>query len=388
MKKYNFDQTINRRTTYSVRWDVKEGELPLNIADMDFEVLPEIKEAIKKRSELDCYGYIDTPSEYYEAYIRWWKNRHSLELKKEWFMFSSSVVGSIDTILKTVLKCDEQVVMFTPVYNVFYNCVKNNQLVLKECELIYRRNSFEIDWDKLERLLSEERTKAFIFCNPHNPVGRGFSLEEIDRLINLCNKYDVCLISDEIHCDIDYNKSKYVSVFHSENSDYNKLILLLSPTKIFNVAGLQTSAVLIKDEKLREQIQNALYKEDIGEPNYFAVDPIIAAFTYGEDYVYQLNEYLSENFDYLRKFFAKFLSKLKIIPVHFTYLIWIDISASGLDSKTFASKLKSKTGLIVAPGINYGKTGDNFIRLNIATPRKNIEDACNRLLNFYKEIKL
>ena len=145
VKKYNFDKTIDRRITYSFRWNVKDCELPLNIADMDFEVLPEIKEAIKKRIELDCYGYIDTPKEYFEAYVRWWKERHNLLLDRNWFLFSSSVVGSIDTVLKHLLKENDQVVMFTPIYNVFYNCIKNNGLVLKECELIYKNNEYQID---------------------------------------------------------------------------------------------------------------------------------------------------------------------------------------------------------------------------------------------------
>lgn len=387
MKKYNFDKTIDRKTTYSVRWDVKEGELPLNIADMDFEVLPEIKEAIKKRSELDCFGYIDTPKEYFDAYIYWWKNRHDLELKREWFMFSSSVVGSIDSILKTLLKEKDQVVMMTPIYNVFYNCIKNAGLFLKANSLIYNGKTYDIDWDNLEKLLSEKETKAFILCNPHNPVGRGFSLEEIDRIINLCKQYDVYLISDEIHCDIDYNKNKYTSVFHSDISDYQKIILLLSPTKIFNIAGLQTSTVLIKDEQLKEKIQNGLYRDDIGEPNYFAVDPVIAAYNNGEQYVTRINEYLRENFEFLQYFFDKFLKNLKIVPVSFTYLIWIDISHYGLDSKEFTSGLKKNTGLIVAPGENYGKEGTYFIRLNIATPRYLLEDACNRLFKYIKQLE-
>lgn len=387
VKKYNFDKTIDRRVTYSFRWNVKDSELPLNIADMDFEVLPEIKEAIKKRSELDCYGYIDTPKEYFEAYVRWWKERHNLSLDRNWFLFSSSVVGSIDTVLKHLLKENDQVVMFTPIYNVFYNCIKNNGLVLKECELIYRDNEYKIDWDKFEKTILDKKTKAFIFCNPHNPVGRGFSLEEINRIINLCKKNNVYLISDEIHCDIDYNKSKYVSIFHSEYSTYKNIILLISPTKIFNIAGLQTSSLVIKDELLRQTVQNALYKEDIGEPNYFAVDPVVAAFTHGKQYVVELNEYLCENLEFLHKFFNKFLPNLKIIPIHYTYLLWIDISYYKLKSVEFASRLKNKTGLIVAPGKNYGENGDNFIRLNIATQRKNIEDACNRLFDFIKELE-
>ena len=385
MGKYNFDCSINRRKTYSCRWDVKEGELPLNIADMDFEVLPEIKQAIKDRSELDCYGYIQTPPEYFDAYIHWWKTRHNLELKREWFAFSCSVVGSIDSILKRVAKPSDQVVMFTPIYNVFYHCIKNNGLVLKECEFIYQDNKFDIDWDKFENVIKDEKTKAFIFCNPHNPVGRKFTLEEINKIINLCNKYDVYIISDEIHCDLDFNQDKYVSIFHSELSDYKKIVLLISPTKVFNIAGLQSSAVVVKDPELRELIQNGLHTDDIGEPNYFAVDPVIAAYNHGSEYVTELNTYLYENKRFLTEFLSKFLPNLKLVGGEFTYLMWVDISTYGLKSKEFCEQLRKETGVIFAPGLNYGKDGDNFIRINIATLRKNLEHACNKLLEFLKD---
>lgn len=387
MGKYNFDFSIDRRKTYSARWGVTENELPLNIADMDFEVLPEIKEAIKNRAELDCYGYIDTPKSYFEAYISWWKRRHDVELKLEWFSFSTSVVGSIDSILKRICKPNDQVVLFTPVYNVFFNCIRNNHLIVRECDLLEKDNSFEIDWDKFENILKEESTKAFILCNPHNPVGKGFSVSELDRIINLCAKYNVYLISDEIHCDLDMNIERYNSIFESRYSGYKNIILLISPTKVFNIAGLQSSAVVVKDKELHELVQNGLYQDDIGEPNYFAVDPIIAAYNFGDDYVNELNEYIKENKRIFSENLDKNASKLKIKGGNFTYLIWIDISYFGLDSKTFCERLKQETGLIVAPGINYGSNFDSFIRINLASPRKNIVDACHRLNSFISKIE-
>ena len=275
MSKYNFDTSINRKATSSYRWNVKENELPLDIADMDFEVLPLIKEAIKKRSDQDCYGYTFVPESYFEAYIYWWKTRHQVELKKEWFIFSNSVVGSIDSIFKTLFEKDDQVVMFTPIYNVFFNCISNNNLILKECELILKDNDYQIDWNKLECLLKEPQTKAFLFCNPHNPVGRKFSKEEIERIVNLCKQYDVYLISDEIHADLDYNKERYTSVFATSAVSYEKAILLLSPGKVFNVAGLHSSVVIIPNHELKDNIQNGIYRDDIGEPNYFAIEPVI-----------------------------------------------------------------------------------------------------------------
>lgn len=382
MKKYNFDKTIDRRKTYSYRWKVKQDELPLSIADMDFEVFPEIRKAIKKRSQLDCYGYIETPKSYFDAYIHWWKSRYNIELKEEWFSFSTSIVGSLDSILKRMLKPGEQVTMFTPIYNVFFNCIKNNNLVLKECELKLVNNKYDIDWEKFESILKEEKTKAFIFCNPHNPVGRGFNIEEVDKIINLCKKYDIYLLSDEIHCDIDYNQTKYISVFASKIK-YEKTILMISPGKTFNVAGLQSSAVVIPDKKLRELIQVGLFNDDIGGSNYFAIDPIIAAYNLGEEFVSQLNDYLFENKQILIEFLHNNLPNLKIVGGDFTYLLWMDISYYYKDSVKFCEDLRKEVGLILLPGVNYGKSGEGFVRINIATPRKLILDGLDRLNEFF-----
>ena len=383
MGKYNFDTTINRIKTCSARWCVNEGELPLDIADMDFLVMPEIEKAIKSRAEQACYGYTYVPDSYFDAYIRWWKNRHNTRLEKEWFIFSKSVVASIDSIFKHLGKSKDIVTMFTPVYNVFFNCIKNNNLVLKECEFVIDEDEIKIDWEKLETQLKS--AKFFLLCNPHNPLGRNFTIEELNKIINLCKQNDVYIISDEIHGDLDLNKGRYISILNSEVTRYEKVICLLSPSKVFNVAGLHSSVAVIPNKELREAIQNGFWQDDIGEPNYFAIDPIITAFTQGDDYVDQLNSYLNENRAYLSEFLLKNLPNLKIVSGHYTYLMWIDISCYSRDSRLFAKNLKEKTGLVVAPGINYGNSGEGYIRLNIATPRKNLIDACSRLMNYISE---
>jgi len=383
MGKYNFDITINRIKTCSARWCVNKGELPLDIADMDFLVMPEIKKAIKSRAEQACYGYTYVPDSYFESYIRWWRDRHNTKLEKDWFIFSKSVVASIDSIFKHLSKGKDVVTMFTPVYNVFFNCIKNNNLVLRECEFIIEKDEIKIDWKKLEAQL--KGTKFFLLCNPHNPLGRGFTVEELNKIINLCKQNDIYIISDEIHGDLDLNKGRYISIFNSEVTRYEKVIALLSPSKVFNVAGLHSSVAVIPKKELHGEIQNGFYQDDIGEPNYFAVDPIITAFNQGDDYVDQLNSYLNENKAFLNKFLLKNLPNLKIVSGNYTYLVWIDISYYSQDSRLFAKELKEKTGLIVAPGINYGHSGEGYIRLNIATPRNNLIDACNRLMNYISE---
>lgn len=382
MSKYNFDVSINRKESCSIRWNVSEGELPLDIADMDFMVMPEIEKAVKARAEQACYGYTYVPDSYYQAYIRWWRDRHNTKLEKDWFIFSKSVVASIDSIFKHLGKPKDEVVMFTPVYNVFFNCIKNNNLVLKECEFMIEEE-IKIDWEKLETQL--KGAKFFLLCNPHNPLGRKFTIEELNRIINLCKQNDVYVISDEIHGDIDLNKGRYISILNSGVSQYEKVIALLSPSKVFNVAGLHSSVAVISNNELKETVQNGFYQDDIGEPNYFAVDPVITAFTYGDEYVDQLNSYLNENRTFLTEFLLKNLPNLKIVSGTYTYLVWIDISCYSKDSRLFVKRLKESTGLVVAPGINYGKSGEGYIRLNIATPRNNLIDACNRLMNYICE---
>ncbi len=382
----NFDKTIDRSKTCSYRWNVRGKELPLNIADMDFKVFPAIKKAIAKRAEQDCYGYTFVPDKYYEAYIHWWMYRHHVILQKEWFCFSNSVVGSIDSIFKSLLKEKDEVIMFTPIYNVFFNCIKNNHLVLKECELILNNKKYEIDWDKLEELLKNKNAKVFLFCNPHNPVGRGFSEGEINKIVNLCKDNNVYFISDEIHADIDYNHEPYVCSYGTTARDYDKSILLLSPGKVFNVAGLHSSVVVISNKELREKVQEGLHRDDIGEPNYFAIDPVIAAFEEGLDYVEHLNDYLLENKRFVCEFFSKRLPNLYIVGGEYTYLLWIDISNYYEDSKKFVDDLQAQTGLILAPGINYGHSGEGYVRINIATPRKNVIDACERLYDFLMDL--
>lgn len=382
MSKYNFDASIDRKQSCSIRWNVNEGELPLDIADMDFMVMPEIEKAIKARAEQACYGYTFVPDSYYQAYIRWWRDRHNTKLEKDWFIFSKSVVASIDSIFKHLGKPKDKVVMFTPVYNVFFNCVKNNNLVLKECEFILDKE-LSIDWEKLETQLYG--AKFFLLCNPHNPLGRKFTIEELNKIINLCKQNNVYVISDEIHGDIDLNKGRYISILNSGVTRYEKVITLLSPSKVFNVAGLHSSVAVISNNELKEMVQNGFYQDDIGEPNYFAVDPVITAFTYGDEYVGRLNSYLNENRTFLIEFLLKNLPNLKIVSGTYTYLVWIDISFYSKDSRLFAKRLKESTGLIVAPGINYGKSGEGYIRLNIATPRNSLIDACNRLMNYISE---
>ncbi len=382
--KYEFDSIVDRKNKASIKWDVKDNELPMWIADMDFHVMPEIKEAVIKRANIDAYGYTFTPEEYFESYIYWAKSRHNLELKREWLLYSESVVASIDSIFKHIGKPGQEVVMLTPIYNVFYNCIRNNGLVTLECELIYKDYKYFIDFEKLEKLLSRSKTSFLLFCNPHNPIGKIYSCEEIRKIFTLAKKYNVQIISDEIHCDITDPGFDYNPALLACEEMKNSIITLVSPTKAFNLAGLQSSALIIPNDELREKVQAGLYCDDVGEPNYFAVDAAIAAFRDGEQWNKELREYLFNNKKYFTEFIEKELPNLHIIKGHATYLLWVDISYYSNDSVKFTKDLREKTGLWLADGLAYGESGKSFVRINIATSLANVKDCCERLKKYLK----
>ncbi len=378
MTKYNFDKLVERRDTNSYKWDVDFNELPMWVADMDFEVLPEIKEALINRVNIPAYGYSKVPEDYYYAYQSWWKRHHHIDIYPSEMLFSLGVVASIDSILKHLIPRGSGVVVQTPVYHVFFNCVRNNEHLLYENKLIYRNGDYEMDFDGLETILSKDDVKAMILCNPHNPIGRIWSEDELYEVASLCKKYNVLLISDEIHCDIVENDTEYNSVFRVTDD----AIVLLSPTKAFNLAGLHTSVVVCKNKELLSQIQNGLGEDDIGEPNFFSVDATIAAFNYGDEWIRQMNYYVFNNKKYVQDFIRKELPNVRLIDNEATYLLWIDISQISENSEVFAENLRKTTGLFVSPGSQFMEGYYSFIRMNIATSLDNVKDACERLKEY------
>lgn len=380
MKRYNFDESINRSLTNSYKWDIKNGEIPYTIADTDFKVADEIVESIKNRSEKACYGYTGVPQEYFDAYIYWWKHRHKLDLSSYHFVYSTSVVASIDCIIKRYSNSGDGIALFSPNYNVFYNCINNNNRKLLEVPFSYENYEYKIDFELLEKALKE--SKIFIFCNPHNPTGHIFSENEIKKISELCEKYQVLVISDEIHADIDYNQNRYVPFYRV--SEYKNSVMLVSPSKVFNLAGLHSSVIVCKDKSIAEKLQKSVNEDDIGEPSYFSIDPVITAFTKCEEYVNEENDYLAENKRLLTEFCGKKDLKLHFIDCTATYLLWVDISHYSNESEAFTKALREKTGIVLACGKNYHEHYSSFVRINIATQKENIVKLCEGLKTFLK----
>ena len=375
MEKYNFDELIDRRNASSYKWDVKDNELPMWVADMDFKVAPKIIDAIKRRTDIAAYGYCSVPKEYFKSYSNWWKHRHGVVIKNDELVFCTGVLAALDSIFKHFVKEGSGVVVSTPMYHAFFNCIRNNNLQIVSNKMIYKNNEYFIDFENLEKLLALDSTKVYLLCNPHNPIGKIWSKEDLKHIADLCEKYDVLLISDEIHCDIVEPGYKYNSIF----TVTDKAVVLISPTKAFNLAGVQMSCIACKDKKLKEELQTAVYKDDVGEANYFSPYAAISAYNECEDWLVQMNEYVFNNKRYLVEFIKNELPNIKVIDNKATYLLWLDISYYTKNSKEFADNLRKNTGLFVSPGSQFGDGGETFLRINIATSLANVKDACSRL---------
>ena len=378
MNRYNFDQLVDRRGTSSYKWDVKDNELPMWVADMDFAVLPEVVNAIKERLDIPAFGYCACPKEYFLAYQSWWKRNHQVDFDVDDACFSTGVVASIDSIFKHLLPTGSGVIIQSPVYHVFSHCVVNNGLKVINNQLLFDNKDYHINFEELETLLSDENNKAFLLCNPHNPIGRIWSEEELKMVVSLCKKHHVLLISDEIHCDITEPGYSYNSILkYSDNA-----IALFAPSKVFNMASLHSSLVVTRNKELKAKIEEGLGKDDLGETNYFGAYATIAAFNHGDEWVKEMNEYVFNNKRYMDEFIKKELPKLYLVDNKATYFLWLDISAYSNDSEAFANRLREETGLFVSCGKQFGPGGESFLRINVATSLDNVKDACNRLKSF------
>lgn len=376
---YDFSTLINRRKTNSLKWDVAVNELPMWVADMDFRTAPEITEAIQSKAATGIYGYTIVPDDYYVTISDWWAHRHQFKIEKNWLIFCTGVVPAISSIVRRMTNIGDNVVVQAPVYNIFYNSIINNGRHILSSDLRYDGTVYHIDFTVLEQKLADPLTTLMILCNPHNPIGKIWDKETLGRIGRLCNKHHVLVLSDEIHCDLTepgYSYTPFASV--SPECAQNS-ITCIAPTKTFNIAGLQTASVVIPDEALHQKVNRGLNSDEVAEPNAFAMEATIAAFTKGEPWLNALNRYLTENREILRNFIRKELPQLKVVPAKATYLAWIDCSEITEDTSTLCRFLRNQTGLYLSDGAVYGGDGNRFVRMNIACPRARMEDGLRRL---------
>ena len=385
--KYDFDTVVNRRNTDSLKWNVAENELPMWVADMDFKTAPEITEAIKAKADLGVYGYTEISKDWYDAYTGWWERRHNFRMEDDWLMFVTGVIPAISSSVRKLTTPAENVVIMTPVYNIFFNSILNNGRNVLQSQLVYDNGRYAIDFEDLEVKLKNPQTTLLILCNPQNPGGNVWSKEELARIGELAYKYGVVVISDEIHCELTDPGIDYVP-FASVSEVCKKIsVTCIAPTKTFNMAGLQTAAICVPDERLRHKVWRAINTDEVAEPNVFAVDAAIAAFTKGEEWLEQLRAYIYENKQFVWDFIKKELPDVHVIISDSTYLLWLDCSAYESDSEKLEELIREKTGLWLCAGKEYGGEPDGFLRMNIACPRSRVMDGLERLKRALEEIR-
>ena len=379
--KYNFDEIIDRRNTSSLKWDISEGELPMWVADMDFKTAPEITEAIIKRAEHGIFGYSVIPDEWYDAYINWWKTRHGIEYNKNELIFSTGVIPIISSCVRKLTTPGENVLIMTPVYNIFFNCIKNNGRNVSEFALDYMGGEYSIDWERLESALAAPQTSLMLLCNPHNPIGKIWDRDTLAKIGELASDNGVTVISDEIHCDLTDPGCEYIPFASGSQKCRDNCVVCVAPTKAFNLAGLQTAAAIVPNPRLRHKVWRALNTDEVAEPNAFAVAAAVAAFTKGGEWLDELRQYIYENKKLVEDFLSENIPKIKLVPSQATYLLWLDCSClieNFANSKGIAEFIRRETGLFLSDGVQYGN-GESFLRMNVACPKQLVRDGLERL---------
>lgn len=376
---FDFDRLTDRRGTMSYKWEVAEGELPMWVADMDFEVAPPIKRAISDRAEHGIFGYSTTPCEFFEAVSAYWGRRHGYTVPTEHMIYSNGVVAAISSIVRKLTTPAENVLIQAPVYNIFYNSILNNGRNVLSCDLVYESGEYSIDFADLEAKLALPQTSLMILCNPHNPVGRIWSREELARIGELCARHGVHVLSDEIHCDVTAPGESYVP-FASVNEQCRDIsVTCIAASKTFNIAGLQSACVFAADPVLRHKVWRGINTDEVGEPNAFAMGANIAAFTECDEWVDGMLDYVFENKRIATEFINSEIPGLSAAFSKATYLLWIDISGISQDSVSFCDRLRELTGLYLSDGAEYGECGRTFVRMNLATQRERVLDGLERL---------
>ena len=377
---FDFDQIIDRRNTNSYKWDVKADELPMWVADMDFGTEPAVVEAIEKRLRQGAFGYNTVPDSFRESIIRWWQRRHRFTMEKEWILYCTGVVPAISSIVRKMTEIGDDIVVLAPVYNIFYNSILNNGRKVLASELRYADGSYTIDYADLEEKLSRETTSLFIFCNPHNPIGKVWDRPTLERIAELCIKHDVLVVSDEIHCDLTHIGHAYIPFASLSKEIADRTISCIAPTKTFNIAGLQTAAIVIPNPEIRKQVDRGINTDEVAEPNTFAIQAAEAAFDEGEEWLEELREYLELNREFLIGSLKELVPEVQVIEAEATYLAWIDCAAITEDTKALCAFIREKTGLYLSAGDIFGGNGSRFVRWNYACPKALLEDGIQRFV--------
>ena len=383
---YDFSRPIERRGTDSYKWDSapETDIIPLWVADMDFETFPGITEALQRRVAHGIFGYTRVPEAYYEAVCRWFGKRHGWHINREDIIYTSGVVPAVSAIIKALTLPGDQVIVQGPVYNCFFSSIRNNGCETVSNSLIYNKEElrYEIDFDDLERKLAHERARLMLICNPHNPGGRVWTRDELTRVAELCHKYGVRVVSDEIHCELTLYDNEYVPFGSLPDELSHGSITCCSPSKAFNTAGLQIANIVCRDAEVRNRIDRAININEVCDVNPFGIIALQAAYSdEGYEWLTQLRAYISSNYDLLRERFARELPKCKVMRMEGTYLAWIDCSELHISSDEIEEMLMHENKVWVNAGSMYGTEGAAFIRINMACTSELLNKGITRIVN-------
>lgn len=382
---YDFSRPTDRRGTDSYKWDsAPEADIiPLWVADMDFETFPCITEALQRRVAHGIFGYTRVPEAYYEAVCNWFGKHHGWHINREDIIYTSGVVPAVSAVIKALTLPGDQVIVQGPVYNCFFSSIRNNGCETVSNSLIYNKEElrYEIDFDDLERKLKHERARLMLLCNPHNPGGRVWTRDELIRVAELCHKYGVRVVSDEIHCELTLYDNEYVPFGSLPDELSHGSITCCSPSKAFNTAGLQIANIVCRDAEVRNRIDRAININEVCDVNPFGVIALQAAYSdEGYEWLTQLRAYISSNYDLLRERFARELPKCKVMRMEGTYLAWIDCSELHISSDEIEEMLMHENKVWVNAGSMYGTEGAAFIRINMACTSELLNEGITRIV--------
>lgn len=383
---YDFSRPTERRGTDSYKWDSapETDIIPLWVADMDFETFPGIIEALQRRVAHGIFGYTRVPEAYYEAVCNWFGKHHGWHINREDIIYTSGVVPAVSAVIKALTLPGDQVIMQGPVYNCFFSSIRNNGCEMVSNSLIYNKEElrYEIDFDDLERKLAHERARLMLLCNPHNPGGRVWTRDELTRVAELCRKYGVRVVSDEIHCELTLYDNEYVPFGSLPDELSHGSITCCSPSKAFNTAGLQIANIVCRDAEVRNRIDRAININEVCDVNPFGVIALQAAYSdEGYEWLTQLRAYISSNYALLRERFARELPKCKVMHMEGTYLAWIDCSELHISSDEIEEMLMHENKVWVNAGSMYGTEGAAFIRINMACTSELLNEGITRIVN-------
>ena len=386
---FNFNEVIDRRGTDSIKWNfqngygVKDGLLPFWIADTDFATVPEIMQAFKDRCEHPIMGYADPDDSITQAVQGWFSRRHGWEMNLDEMFLSVGVVTGIWAALETFLNPGDGVVILTPVYDAFFKALKAARVTEVDCPLLHSGNRYTIDYEGLEKAF-QNGARALLFCNPHNPIGRVWTRDELTQLAELCQKYGALVISDEVHCDLGLFGHKYTGMATLEKQP-DKLLIYTSVAKTFNMAGLVCSCVIVPNKEVRTPLRDFLDGRFLFGPASLAFPAIKAAYTYGDAWVDEEVRYIESNASYVKEVFAKEMPDVGVTDIEGTFLMWLDFTSLGMTSNQLSNLLVEKYQLALGKGIAYGAEGEGFMRLNIGCPMSTLEKGVSQLVKMYHD---